>query len=271
MSERGSEHKINNQLGYRSRSRIEKIVYFAARAFFTSNRAHQSRENLRRAETVPSGRPETSLTRSLLMSLSARTSGVYPRVARLVIAELMMLSARALELPNASRQLSSSCSTAGSGESEREGKGDKLRSECWCEYRARLGERSAGGVESACRLDPWWGVEGVMGPDTALSCCVNNVVTRGTITASIAAMGSVAEVVGPVLVVVLGPVRPRGFTGCDGMTPQCVRSELDGGSLTVPRPAFYNSWSVQRLGVWVNTLTISPAHPKSRNFVNGTC
>lgn len=75
---------------------------------------------------MPSGRPETSPTRSLLMSLSARTSGVYPSVVRLLIAEFMILSARALELPNASRQLSSSCSTAGSGEGEREGGGDKL-------------------------------------------------------------------------------------------------------------------------------------------------
>lgn len=134
-----------------------------------------------------------------------------------------------------------------------------------------MGERLAGEVEFARRLDPWWGVEGVMGLDTALSCCVNNVVTRGTMTARMAAMGSVEEVVGAVLAVVLGPVRPRGFAGCDGTIPQCVRSELDGGSLTVPRPAFYNSRSAQCFDVWANALTISLAHPESRNFVNGTC
>lgn len=151
----------------------------------------------------------------------------------------MISSVRAFDFPNASMQLSSSCSIPGTGEDGRDGDGDgdsdgdEMR-----KCRARLGEGVAREAGSASRLDPRRGVEGVARVGIDLSCWVISVVTNGAITVNIAATGSMVGATAVALVVVVGPARPRVFTSGDGVTLQWARSPSEGGSLTPPRPAF---------------------------------
>ena len=76
----------------------------------------------------------------------------------------------------------------------------------------------------------------------------------------IAAIGSVAGLVGAMLVTVLGPVRPRGFTGGDGTTFQWARRESDGGSLTPHRPALCDNQSTEHSHI-MNTFTHNFTRP----------
>lgn len=107
---------------------------------------------------------------------------MYPRGESLLIAELMMPSARALERPKEVMQASSSRSISGGGE-------DRAR------------QNGGGGVEgggevsktSAVRFNMRGGVEGSEGAEIALICLVKSVVIKGVTIVRMAASGSTTD------------------------------------------------------------------------------